>query len=236
LLTEKLQELSPAQENAYQELCDRRRRGEPLAYLLGHWEFWSLDLVVTPAVLIPRPETELLVEVALASRPGNIPQKVGDLGTGSGAIAVALACERPKWQVMASDCSPAAVEIARYNAQRLGLKVEFFTGEWLAPFCGQRFDLIVANPPYIAPDDPHLAQLSWEPRHALLAEADGFAALAQIAETAREYLVPGGVLALEHGATQGVALRQLLSRLNYQEIQTLCDLEHRERVTRALSD
>lgn len=232
LLTAAQREVSVTQEMAYLALRERRRRGEPLAYLLGHWEFWSLDLIITPAVLIPRPETELLVAAALYSRPVALPQMVVDLGTGSGAVALAIAKERPNWQVVATDCSPGALDIAQRNARRLGLtNIEFRAGIWLEPLAGRRFDLIISNPPYVACHDPHLGDLQWEPQLALLAGADGRDALSAIATDARSYLVAAGVLALEHGSTQGAWLRAVLTHLNYQEIQTLVDLEDRERVT-----
>ena len=225
--------LSPSQVSQFRALVARRLAGEPLAYLLGHWEFWSLDLLVTPAVLIPRPETELLVEQALARIPRDAPWSLADLGTGSGAIALALAKERPRCLVTAVDNSPAALAIAKANGIRLGLtNVIFLQGDWCAPLL-REYHLIVANPPYVAADDPHLTQegLPWEPSAALTPGMDGLAALSAIAHQARIRLRPLGWLLLEHGYDQGEAVHQCLTDLGYRGLVTYTDLEGRPRVT-----
>ncbi|CAK0765277.1 Release factor glutamine methyltransferase [Gammaproteobacteria bacterium] len=220
------------QQERYETLLLRRLQGEPLAYLLGRWEFWSRELIVGPAVLIPRPETELLVETALAYIPPSSSIAVADLGTGSGAIALALASERRACRVTATDCCPAALAVAKINAQRLGLtNIEFLIGDWCIPLAARRFHCIVSNPPYLATHDRHLNDLRFEPQIALTAGPDGLAAIRIIAATVQSYLYPGGMLLLEHGYDQGTSVRQLLAALNYVEIQTLLDLENRERVT-----
>jgi release factor glutamine methyltransferase len=218
----------------YLALLARRAGGEPLAYLLGRAGFWTLDLEVTPATLIPRPETELLVEAALARLPEATALRIADLGTGSGAIALALASERPQARVLATDASPAALEVARRNAARNEVgNVAFRQGDWLEPLAGERFELIASNPPYIAQDDPHLDQgdLRFEPEAALASGTDGLDALRTLAHDAPAHLVPGGWLLLEHGWDQGAAVRGLLREAGFQRIETLRDLEDRERIT-----
>ncbi|MEJ1250429.1 peptide chain release factor N(5)-glutamine methyltransferase [Denitratimonas tolerans] len=218
----------------YLALLARRAGGEPLAYLLGHVGFWTLDLEVTPDTLIPRPETELLVDAALARLPEGTAPRVADLGTGSGAIALALASERPLARVLATDASAAALDVARRNAARNEVgNVAFRRGDWLAPLAGERFDLIASNPPYVALGDPHLAQgdLRFEPETALASGADGLDALRTLARGAPGHLAPGGWLLLEHGLDQGEAVRGLLRDAGFHRIETLRDLEGRERVT-----
>jgi len=216
----------------YASLLERRRLGEPVAYLTGRREFWSLDLGVSPAVLIPRPDTELLVEWALQRLGGLKAPAVADLGTGSGAIALAIARERRDARVVATDQSEDALAQARHNAHALGLeRVEFRAGDWLAPLAGERYDLIASNPPYIAESDPHLAALRYEPRRALTAGPDGLADLRRIAMEARTHLEPGGVLLLEHGAEQGGAVRALLAEHGYSQVETRRDLNGLERAT-----
>lgn len=218
----------------YLALLARRAAGEPLAYLLSRAGFWTLDLEVTPATLIPRPETELLVEAALARLPEANALCIADLGTGSGAIALALASERPQARVLATDASAAALEVARRNAARNDIvNVAFRQGDWLEPLAGERFDLIASNPPYIAQGDPHLGRgdLRFEPATALASGADGLDALRTLARDAPTHLVPGGWLLLEHGWDQGAAVRGLLRDAGFQRIETLRDLEDRERVT-----
>ena len=218
----------------------RRAAGEPLAYLTGEREFWSLPLQVTPAVLVPRPETELLVERALACGDAlqsqrTHPLRVLDLGTGSGAIALALAHERGTWEVTAIDRSSAALEIARANAARLDLgRVRFLQGDWFAPLVGERFDLIASNPPYVAADDPVLQgdSLRHEPHAALTPGADALAALRCIVEAAPVYLAPQGTLLLEHGHDQGPAVRALLVQRGFTHVVSHPDLAGHERVTR----
>jgi len=219
---------------AFQALVARREAGEPVAYLCGRRGFWSLDLAVTPDTLIPRPETELLVELALERLPPDRELQVADLGTGSGAIALALACERPRARVIATDASAAALAVARGNAQRLGLgNVELRQGDWFAPLQGLRLDLVASNPPYIASDDPHLARgdLRHEPASALASGVDGLDDLRTIAAGAPAHLLPGGWLLLEHGWTQGAQVRALLDAAGFADVATCRDLEQRDRVS-----
>ncbi|ALO45439.1 peptide chain release factor N(5)-glutamine methyltransferase [Pseudohongiella spirulinae] len=228
--------LSEQAEQDFLALLARRRRGEPVAYLLGSKGFWTLDLQVTPDVLIPRPETELLVEICLSLLPteqGDF--QVADLGTGSGAIALALAVERPGWQLTATDFSPAALSLAAANAAKNKLNnVSFSCGTWceaLVP--DKRYDAIVSNPPYIAPDDPHLLgdSLPFEPLSALTAPDCGLADIRQIVAQSADYLRSGGWLLLEHGHDQGPAVRTLLQTRDFQDIVTARDLAGLDRVT-----
>jgi release factor glutamine methyltransferase len=219
---------------AFEALVHRRACGEPVAYLTGQRGFWSFDLTVTPATLIPRPETELLVELALARLPTDRPLRVADLGTGSGAIALALAHERPRAQVVACDASAQALGVASANARMLRLaNVTFREGDWFVPFAGERFDLVASNPPYIALDDPHLAEgdLRFEPASALSSGADGLDAIRRIVAAAPAHLQAGGWLLLEHGWEQGAAVRALLRDAGFVEVATERDLEDRDRVT-----
>jgi release factor glutamine methyltransferase len=217
----------------FDALVARRSEGEPVAYLVGHRGFRNLDLAVTPDTLIPRPETELLVELGLARIPADSDARIADLGTGSGAIALAIAVERPHAQVVATDRSDATLAVARANAGANALaNVEFRAGDWFAPLAGERFDVIVSNPPYIADDDPHLAQgdLCFEPRAALAAGRDGLDAIRSIVRDAPAHLVDGGWLLLEHGHDQGEAVRRLLAQAGFDDIDTAQDLEARDRV------
>jgi release factor glutamine methyltransferase len=228
------QDLGAVAAQQFRELVAARRAGRPIAYLTGKREFWSLDLRVSPDVLIPRPETELLVELALRRIVQSSIIDVADLGTGSGAIALALAQERERARVLATDVSAAALEIARANAQRLGLdNVEFALGDWCAALGSRRFDLIVSNPPYIAAADPHLRQgdLRFEPRVALTSGTDGLDAIRKIVCDAHAHLKTGGWLLLEHGHEQGAAVRALLADKQFIEITTATDLQRHERVT-----
>jgi release factor glutamine methyltransferase len=219
----------------YEAYVTRRRLGEPVAYLLGEKEFWSLPLAVGPGVLIPRPETELLVERALAHLPTERPCKVLDLATGSGAVALAIAQERPLGRIVATDCATVAVVTARANAARLGLadRVQVLAGEWYAPVASQAFDLVVSNPPYIAADDPRVepAVRRFEPREALFAGPTGLEALQHIVAHAPGHLVAGGWLVLEHGDLQGEAVRALLQATGFVAVRTSRDLAGRERCT-----
>jgi release factor glutamine methyltransferase len=215
-------------------LLTRRARGEPLAYILGRREFWSLDLVVTPDVLIPRHETELLVELALQKIPQGEKVEVADLGTGAGGIALALARERPQARVLATDVSAAALAVAGGNAQRLGIgNVEFAEGDWCAALGERRFELIVANPPYVAEVDLHLVRgdLRFEPPVALTSGAAGLDALGIIVRDAPRHLKPGGWLLFEHGFEQGPVARAALEKGGFAEVFTYSDLEGRERVS-----
>jgi release factor glutamine methyltransferase len=216
----------------YAASIERRRLGEPVAYLCGRREFWSLELSVSPAVLVPRPDTELLVEWSLQLLQGQGVPSIADLGTGSGAIALALAQERPDARVVATDLSTEALDQARYNARSLRLeRVSFRHGDWLEALGGERYRLIVSNPPYIAEGDPHLAALRYEPRQALVSGADGLTALRRIAAQAQQHLEPGAPLLLEHGAAQGEAVRALLQAHDYRAVETRRDLGGMERAT-----
>ena len=219
---------------AFRALVERRAQGEPVAYLTGTQGFWSLELAVTPATLIPRPETERLVELALERLPAGVAVRVADLGTGSGAIALAIARERPQAQVIATDASAAALEVARANAERNRVRnVQFRQGDWLMPLAGERFDLIASNPPYIADGDPHLCagDLRFEPPTALSSGADGLDAIRVIVRAARARLQSGGWLLLEHGWDQGDAVRALLQGGGYGDVATEQDLEARDRIS-----
>ena len=206
---------------------ERRRRGEPVAYILGRKEFYSLELAVDPAVLIPRPETELLVDLALERKPST----VLDLGTGSGAIALALKKHAPGTRVVAVEASAAALAVARHNASKHGLEVDFRHGRWFEPRAGERCDLVVSNPPYVATGEPHLAGLRHEPAEALVAGADGLDAIREIARQAGAHLVPGGWLLVEHGIGQDAAVRRLFQAGGLEEAQTWPDLSGIPRVT-----
>jgi len=224
--------LSPQQAAELEALAGRRLRGEPVAYLTGRKEFWSLDLDVTPEVLVPRPETELVVELALAALAGTARPAALDLGTGSGAIALAIARERPDAAVTAVDRSAGALAVAAGNAARLGIaNVRFLRGSWYGPVAGERFDLVAANPPYLAEDDPALAALACEPRPALVAGPAGLEALAQVCAAAPAALVPGGALVVEHGAAQGAAVRELMSAAGLVDVATHRDLAGHPRAT-----
>jgi release factor glutamine methyltransferase len=217
----------------FQTLLVRRASGEPVAYLLGEREFWSQPLTVSPAVLIPRPETELLVEITLELGPST-PARVADLGTGSGAIALALAKERPQWQVHATELSPEAFQVAIVNVQRSQLtNVQVHAGSWMAPLPAEQFDLIVSNPPYIAADDPHLQQgdVRFEPRSALVAAEQGLADLRYLIATSPTKLAKNGWLVVEHGWQQGAAVRNLFAQQGYHSIATRKDGGGRERVS-----
>jgi release factor glutamine methyltransferase len=218
----------------FQSLLEARESGRPVAYLIGRRGFWTLDLAVTADTLIPRPETELLVELALQRLPVALPLRVADLGTGSGAIALAIAKERPQCSVVATDASAAALRVARGNAGDHAIaNVQFREGSWFAPLTGERFDLIASNPPYIAEGDAHLAQgdLRFEPAAALSSGSDGLDDIREIVADACEFLRPDGWLLLEHGFDQGAAIRQLFAAAGFVEVATERDLESRDRVT-----
>ena len=220
----------------FRALVKRRLSGEPIAYLTGRREFWSLALKVTPDVLIPRHETERLVEIALAFIPLDARWRIADLGTGSGAIALAVAVERPLCEVHATDISKAALKVAQQNAQNIAPgRISFHRGSWLEPLSG-RFRVIVSNPPYIAGNDPHLQEgdCRFEPGAALSPGEDGLSAIRLIARAALPFLEPGGMLAFEHGYDQGHGARLLLSGLGYQDVRTHRDLEERDRITSGL--
>jgi len=228
------QKLTDTQRAGYFAWVERRRAGEPVAYLVGEREFYSLAFEVTPAVLIPRPETELLVEAALEHMPAGVPLRVLDLATGSGCVAVTIAGQRPRAKVTATDISRDALAVARENAARHGASVEFVESDWFAALAGRSFDLIVANPPYIAAGDAHLAagDLCFEPHTALVAGPLGLECIEVLVEQAPHHLAPGGWLLFEHGYDQGPCSRALLAAGGYREITTLRDLAGSERVSR----
>lgn len=226
--------LTPDQSSRFDELIARREAGEPVAYLTGSRGFWTLDLEVTPDTLIPRPETELLVELALARIPHGAASRIADLGTGSGAIGLAIASERPSAGVVATDASEAALAVARRNAQGNDIaNIEFRHGSWYAPLAGERFDLIASNPPYIEEGDPHLVEgdLRFEPMTALASGEDGLDDLRCIVSAAPSHLVEGGWLLVEHGWNQGDAVRALFIDAGLVDVETASDLERRDRVT-----
>lgn len=225
--------LADTERAAFEAVLQRRQAGEPVAYITGERGFWSLDLAVAPGVLIPRPDTELLVEWALELIAPQAALEVLDLGTGSGAIALAIKKERPHCRVSAVDKSVDALTVAAANARCLQLDVEFHHGEWFAPFVDRRFDLLLSNPPYIAADDPHLDQgdLRFEPRTALMATEQGLADLRHIATVAPAHLAPGSWLLLEHGYQQGEAVRALLAESGFLQIETRRDFGGQERIT-----
>jgi release factor glutamine methyltransferase len=224
--------LDATQETAYADLLQRRLHGEPLAYLLGEREFYGLMFKVTPATLIPRPETELLVELALERIPQQSTPRILDLGTGSGAIALSIAHARPHSLVLACDASAAALSVARENAQRLNCSnATFQQSDWYAALADQRFDLIVSNPPYVAAHDPHLQQgdLRFEPLSALASGDDGLTDIRRIVAQARAHLEPGGWLLLEHGYDQADAVRELLLAAGVSAVFSARDLAGIER-------
>lgn len=227
--------LTEEEEKIFHGFLEQRLHGRPVAHITGSREFWSREFLVTPDVLIPRPETELLVELALERIPAGLAASVADLGTGSGAVAITLALERPNAAVTALDLSPAALDIARQNAARLGAgNVRFLQSDWFAtlPAC-ERFDLIVSNPPYIAENDPHLGQgdVRFEPALALASGPDGLDAIRHIVRQAPERLKPGGWLLFEHGFEQAEAARELLQAAGFAEVGSFADLQGHGRVS-----
>jgi release factor glutamine methyltransferase len=230
--------LTASERQRLDEWCQRRASGEPLAYLTGRREFWSLDFAVSPAVLIPRPETEILVETVLREgdrlhRRNTNPPSIVDLGTGSGAIAIAIAHERPTWTVSAVDVSAAALQVATANAARLGVTVNFLHGSWFEPLGDARYDIVVSNPPYVEAHDPVLQgdSLRFEPRLALTPGEDAYAALQSILDSATQHLNANGWLCLEHGANQADELRRRLVARGYAHVVSLPDLAGLDRVT-----
>jgi release factor glutamine methyltransferase len=231
LITQSERALTQEEAQRLAALVQRRLDGEPIAYIVGQREFFGLPFKVTPAVLIPRPDTELVVELALERLP---PQgRLLDMGTGSGAIAVSVAHARPDAQVAALDVSPAALEVARENAAANGATVRFLQSDWFTALCAERFEVVASNPPYIASRDAHLSQgdLRFEPRGALTDHADGLSALRIIIAGAQPHLVAGGWLLLEHGYDQAAQVRALLAAQGYGEVQSWRDLGGIERVS-----
>lgn len=221
-------------QDTHQHLCAvimRRAKGEPIAYILGEQEFWSLTLNVSTDTLIPRPETEHLIEWALENLPtDNL--SIADLGTGSGAIAIALAHERPQWQLHATDTSAAALTIANNNAKHYNLpNIKFYLGSWYDALPDTQYDAIISNPPYIAENDIHLDNLTFEPRTALSAKDNGLADLKIIIRQAQQHLLPGGALVLEHGFEQASDVGDLLEQASFTRITTYCDLARQPRFT-----
>lgn len=229
-------ELTAEQAKAFESLLLRREAGEPVAHILGYREFWSLQLAVTPATLIPRPETELLVEAALERIPLDAEWDIADLGTGSGAIALAVASERPACRITAVERSGAALEVARRNAEQLGItNVEFLPGSWFEPLAERRFQVILSNPPYIPQSDPHLEQgdVRFEPDTALAAGVDGLDDIRLLVATAPQHLSSPGWLLLEHGYDQGRQVVELMQQAGYAEAADLVDLQGHGRVAAA---
>lgn len=226
-------EPSAEQLSAFNAMLQRRRAGEPVAYILGQQGFWSLELEVAPHTLIPRPDTELLVETALELLPAT-PLRALDLGTGTGAIALALASERPGWRVTGVDRVAEAVALAERNRQRLKLSnAEFRPSQWFSALAGERYGLIVSNPPYIAADDRHLGEgdVRFEPASALVAGVDGLDDIRQIIAQAPPHLEPGGWLLLEHGYDQAAAVRELLAAAGFARVHSRRDLGGHERIS-----
>jgi len=230
--------LSPKQLDQFQHLVNRRSSGEPIAYITGQREFWDMTLQVTPDTLIPRPETEHLVEKALEKIPPQSQWQIADLGTGCGAITLAIARERPQCKIVATDKSAAALAVAQKNAHQLGIKnVTFIEGSWFEAFSKlkeeQRFEIIVSNPPYIHPDDQHLKQgdLRFEPMQALRSQPDGLTDINTIVESARTYLSSPGWLILEHGYDQGMVVKKAFEKFGYTHISILEDLAKNERIS-----
>ncbi len=228
------QELDPGPVDAYRTILNERQQGKPIAYIIGNREFWSRDFKVSPDVLIPRPDTELLIEFSLELIPTNQPYKAIDLGTGSGIIAITLAAERPQAHISATDISPAALQLAQANAAKHNVQaIQFYQSNWFDKIPAGKFDLIVSNPPYLAEDDEHLQQgdLRFEPKTALIAAQQGLSDIRTIATTARDKLENGGFLVVEHGYNQQNDVQNLFRSLGYCNIQAHTDLSGQPRVT-----
>lgn len=226
--------LTDQQQTVFAALVQQREQGIPIAYLTGTREFWSRDFTVTSDVLIPRPDTELLIELSLELIPKNHAVKLIDLGTGSGIIAVTLAAERPNAQVVAVDASLAALEVAKRNAQQHQLtNIEFYQSDWFANVPNTLFDLVISNPPYIDPEDEHLQQgdVRFEPKSALIADNQGLSDIEIIADKARHYLKPAGHLFIEHGYNQAPQVQAIFNALAYENVQSYRDLSGQFRVT-----
>lgn len=227
-------QLSSAQTSQFWDLLEQRRQGQPIAYLTGEREFWSRTFHVNPDVLIPRPDSELLIELSLSLVPEGQACKIIDLGTGSGILAITLAAERPLAEVMATDNSAAALKIARQNAEQLGVgNVRFLASHWFDAVADSNFDLVISNPPYIAEDDPHLRQgdVRFEPVTALVSEEMGLKDIRLLAEQAGNHLKPNGRLLMEHGYDQPDQVQTILKQLHYRQVATHSDLSGNPRVT-----
>ena len=225
-------ELSQQELDSFEAFIMRRKAGEPVAYLLGKQDFWTFTLKVTPATLIPRPETEHLVEFALSNIPTSESFQVIDLGTGTGAIALAIASERPQATVIGLDISEQALSVAEHNRQQLNISnVDFQQGHWLRTWPDQKLDMIVSNQPYIDADDEHLKDLTFEPIGALVAGDNGLADIVEITEQAQQHLKPSGWLIFEHGFEQGRAVRDIMHQHGFTDVKTLADYAGLERVT-----
>ena len=234
LFTQPDAELNDESARAFLDAVSRRRQGEPVAYITGTKEFWSLQLTVSPDTLVPRPETETLVEQALALIPQDRRCRILDLGTGSGAIAVAIASERSNCEIVATDASRLALDIAKQNVAKYDLNnIRLVEGDWTEPVGDQTFDFVVSNPPYVSDNDPALDELNYEPRSALSAGPDGLDGIRRIAEDARAILSADGTLLLEHGADQQVAVANVLQENGWADISCYKDLSGHPRVTTA---
>ncbi len=230
-------DLTQTQINTFNELLEKRQRGEPVAHITGTREFWSLDLMISKDTLIPRPETELMVELILQRYPQTHDVNLLDLGTGSGAIALALAFERPNWNIIATDQSAAALNIARHNAERLKIKnIEFYAGNWFEAIephiCNPQFDIIASNPPYIAAADPHLSMgdVRFEPVSALASGADGLNDIRLICRQSSRYLKNKGMLIIEHGFDQKQKVSDIFTKSGFKNIEQIADLAHQPRL------
>lgn len=214
-----------AEQERIDAVVDRRKKGEPIAYILGHQPFWTLDLMVSEDTLVPRPETECLVDWVLTAFQKQTVLTLADLGTGTGAIALAIASEKATWQIDAVDESYEALAIARKNAKKYALKnVSFYPGDWCDALPDKKYDVIVSNPPYIAAGDPHLARLSYEPQRALVSGVEGLDAIQTIALQAKDKLNPGGILVIEHGYDQSQMAWEIFSKAGYHDIHNHRDL------------
>ncbi len=228
------QNITPDEQDQLNNLLKRRLAGEPMAYILGYKEFWALKLKITSDVLIPRPETEHMIEWILNRWPAENELWLADLGTGSGAIALALASERPHWQIDATDQSSKALNLAKENATHYEAhNVRFYQGNWCTPLPHHNYGLIVSNPPYIAEQDPHLAQLSYEPSEALCAGEEGLKDIEEIICQAKNYLTKPGYLILEHGYHQAPAVVKLFKQQGYVDVQSHIDLAKQPRFVTA---
>lgn len=216
----------------YIALCERRKLGEPVAYLVGQKEFWSREFEVNKATLIPRPDTELLVELILKKFPGELALNLLELGVGSGAIAITIALERPSWKIIATDISVAALEVTLHNINKYQVtNITLMQSNWFSQIPQQKFDVIVSNPPYIAENDEHLSALTFEPSSALISGKDGLDAIKLISRDSRQYLKPGASLFLEHGCDQAERVREILENDSYVAIKSYTDFGGNLRVT-----